>query len=71
MSAKATPWFVMLVMIAVTGCIPTAEREVIVYTALDREFSEPILNQFTDESKIEVLPKYDAESRRARRRTSM
>lgn len=36
--------------------------EVIVYTALDREFSEPILDQFTRQTGIAVRPKYDIES---------
>lgn len=36
--------------------------EVIVYTALDREFSEPIFEDFTRETGIQVLAKYDTES---------
>ena len=33
-----------------------------VYSALDREFSEPILERFTQETRIRALPKYDLES---------
>lgn len=44
------------------GCGQSAREEVVVYTALDREFSEPILEQFESETGIRVLPKYDAES---------
>ncbi len=34
----------------------------VVYTALDREFSEPILKQFEQQSKIDVAPAFDVES---------
>ncbi len=37
-------------------------REVVVYTALDRGFSEPILQQFEAETGIKVLPRYDTEA---------
>lgn len=37
-------------------------RQVVVYTALDREFSEPILEAFTKRTGIEVLANYDTES---------
>lgn len=44
------------------GCGPEVPREVIVYTALDREFSEPIFDRFTANTGIIVRPKYDTES---------
>lgn len=44
------------------GCWSAAPREVVVYTALDREFSEPILQAFEKETGIKVLAKYDVES---------
>ena len=37
-------------------------REVVVYTALDRSFSEPIFELFSAETGIRVRPLYDAES---------
>ncbi|MBI5155580.1 ABC transporter substrate-binding protein, partial [Candidatus Poribacteria bacterium] len=37
-------------------------REVVVYTALDREFSEPIFTRFTEKTGITVKPVYDTES---------
>ncbi|MEZ6072501.1 MAG: extracellular solute-binding protein [Pirellulales bacterium] len=40
---------------------PTA-NEVVVYTALDREFSEALLDDFTGETGVEALPKFDTES---------
>ena len=38
------------------------ETEVVVYAALDREFSEPILKRFEAETGIRVLATYDVES---------
>ncbi len=35
---------------------------VVVYSALDREFSEPILSDYEKASGVEVLPKFDVES---------
>jgi len=35
---------------------------VVVYTALDRGFSEPILTKFLEQTGITVLPKYDTEA---------
>jgi iron(III) transport system substrate-binding protein len=43
-----------------TGC--EQQPEVVVYAALDREFSEPLLNDFTAQTKIKTLGKYDLES---------
>ncbi|MBN2560440.1 MAG: extracellular solute-binding protein [Phycisphaerae bacterium] len=53
---------------ALAGCgdkadAPAAKNhEVVVYTALDRHFSEPILNDFTAKTGIKVRPVYDTES---------
>ncbi len=38
------------------------ENEVVVYAALDREFSEPILRDIGAELNLNVLPRYDVES---------
>ncbi|MGE3821345.1 MAG: extracellular solute-binding protein [Isosphaeraceae bacterium] len=37
-------------------------RPVVVYSALDREFSEPILDDYTSKTRVKVLPKFDIES---------
>ncbi|MFM2096658.1 MAG: hypothetical protein RIS70_3782 [Planctomycetota bacterium] len=37
-------------------------REVVVYVALDREFSEPLLEEFRQRTGVKVLAKYDVES---------
>lgn len=45
-----------------SGCIQNSEEEVVVYCALDKEFSETILNEFSQKTGIKVLPKFDQES---------
>jgi iron(III) transport system substrate-binding protein len=47
---------------ALSGCQRLSDPEVVVYTALDREFSEPVLSDFTSKTGIRVLPKFDEES---------
>ncbi len=47
---------------ACPGCWNARSPEIVVYSALDREFAEPVLNRFTQDSGIRVLAKYDDES---------
>ena len=49
-------------LVSLAGCWLPDEEEVVVYAALDREFSEPILNQFAEDSGVSVLASYDVES---------
>ena len=51
-----------LILFSFTGCMSKKENEVVVYAALDREFSEPILLDVATELKLSVLPRYDVES---------
>ena len=44
------------------GCWKAEENSVVVYTALDSEFSEPILKDFSKETGITAAPKFDVES---------
>ncbi len=44
------------------GCIGRSQNEVVVYAALDKEFSKAILDDFEKQSGIKVLPKFDWES---------
>src|SRR6478735_4240682 len=47
------------------GCTPPGGgggREVVVYTALDREFSEPLLRAYGARTGVRVVPKFDIES---------
>jgi iron(III) transport system substrate-binding protein len=53
---------VAVLALALVGCWSGSAEEVVVYAALDREFSEPVLNDFSKSSGIAVLPKYDDES---------
>lgn len=45
-----------------TGCLQKSEQEVVVYCALDKEFSDSVLADFEAETGIKVLPKFDQES---------
>lgn len=45
-----------------SGCLDANGPEVIVYTALDQGFSEPIFDEFTRETGIAVRAKFDTES---------
>ena len=49
---------------AVGGCGGSgrARGRVVVYSSLDREFAEPVLNAYERETGVEVLPKFDVES---------
>ena len=64
-STKFVSWAhlgLLTILITAIGCWTSSPRQVVVYTALDREFSEPIFRDFTDQTGIIVLPKYDTES---------
>ena len=51
-----------IAMLFAIGCIRPAGREVVVYCALDREFSQPIFDEFTRSTGIAVRAKFDTES---------
>jgi iron(III) transport system substrate-binding protein len=44
------------------ACRPRSDQEVVAYVALDREFAEPVLDDFTRETGIQVVSKFDFES---------
>ena len=46
----------------IAGCWSSEGPEVVVYTALDAEFSKPILEKFGQATGTSVLPKFDVES---------
>ncbi len=50
--------------LGLAGCLggESGRDEVVVYSALDREFSQPILDAFSTETGVRVLPAYDVES---------
>jgi iron(III) transport system substrate-binding protein len=51
-----------LIVLVLSGCAKREPPEVVVYTALDQEFSKPIFNEFTNSSGVGVKAKYDTES---------
>ena len=52
----------IVILAALAAGCTSGQPEVVVYAALDREFSEPILNDFTKATGVKVLAKYDDES---------
>jgi iron(III) transport system substrate-binding protein len=51
-----------LILFAVTGCWRPASNEVVVYAALDSEFSGPVLDRFSSDFDLEPLVVFDGES---------
>ncbi|TWU58719.1 Fe(3+)-binding periplasmic protein precursor [Rubripirellula tenax] len=51
-------------VVALAGCVPKAESDVVVYSALDQEFAMPILDAFerTTDHDTGVISKFDVES---------
>ncbi|OHB78209.1 MAG: hypothetical protein A2W31_11175, partial [Planctomycetes bacterium RBG_16_64_10] len=52
----------LALVLVVAGCLRSSGPEVVVYTALDSTFSEPILQDFTANTGITVLPRFDTEA---------
>jgi iron(III) transport system substrate-binding protein len=52
----------MILVLCLPGCWRSSPNEVVVYTALDSEFSGPILDRFGREADATPLPVFDAES---------
>ncbi len=55
----------LLASLLLAVCRPVADgarRQVVVYTALDEDFSRPVFEEFTRQTGIEVLGKFDTES---------
>ncbi|MEA1950544.1 MAG: extracellular solute-binding protein [Planctomycetota bacterium] len=46
----------------VVGCWPSSSNDVVVYTALDSQFSEPVFEAFSAETGVDVRSKFDTES---------
>jgi len=55
---------IFTIPITQVGCEDTTDTttQVVVFTALDRVYSEPILKRFEEQTGIEVIVKYDAEA---------
>jgi iron(III) transport system substrate-binding protein len=67
-SSTTRRWLPVVVILSLglllpgVGCQRSSQQEVVIYCALDREFSEQVLDDFEAESGIDVLAKYDVES---------
>lgn len=61
-SCRATTVFALFSVSLMAGCWASNDHSVIVYTALDRDYAEPIFQEFEQRTGIRVLPKYDTES---------
>lgn len=60
---RAAPWLLIWIACAApAGCWRGSGPEVVVYTALDSEFSQPILDDFSRVTGIAVRAKFDVES---------
>ena len=56
-------FWICTVALLLCGCTGGGDgNEVVVYTALDEEFSRPILERFDQQTGIRTLPKFDIES---------
>src|SRR5262245_48700520 len=55
---------VALLMLIFAGCQPPTAR-VVLYSAQDREFGEPILADFENSAKLSVVPKWDTEANKS------
>jgi len=53
---------VSLIVIALVGCNEKGNPEVVVYTSVDRIYSEPLFESFYEETGIKVLAVYDVEA---------
>lgn len=62
MSKVPAIFLLALLAALLVGCLTKQEQEVVVYAALDSEFSQPILEDFTRQTGIAVRPKFDVES---------
>jgi len=58
------PVAALLIACSLSGCVQRSESDVVVYSALDQEFAEPILDSFerSTEDATTVIRKFDVES---------
>lgn len=67
-NCRSPLWQLAIAIFAVTIAVSfpmlslAQSQEVVVYAALDREFSEPLLEAYGKSTGVTVLPKYDVES---------
>ncbi len=52
----------LVLTLGTVGCGPPGGRVVVVYSAQDPEFAEPVLKAYAEETGVDVVPKFDVES---------
>lgn len=63
LARRASAYGLALSMMAVAaGCWWSPDEQVVVYCAQDAEFAEPIFEEYTSRTGVEVRPKFDVES---------
>ncbi len=55
-------WIALLLLGMAAGCTAGEAPDLVVYTALDEEFSDPILKEYGQQYGVKVAPKYDTEA---------
>ncbi|MBN2290976.1 MAG: extracellular solute-binding protein [Pirellulales bacterium] len=50
------------IFLTIVGCWSSSKNDLVVYTALDSHFSEPVFEAFSTETGVDVRPKFDTES---------
>jgi iron(III) transport system substrate-binding protein len=53
---------IVYTIIMLTSCFDAASNQVVVYSALDQEFAEPLLEAYEKKTNIDVIAKFDVES---------
>ena len=51
-----------LLLLTSTGCWNSGDNEIVVYTALDQDFSEPIFDEFEQKTAGDIQARFDFES---------
>lgn len=54
----------LLLLVSFTGCTKAADR-VVLYSAQDREFAEPLFDDFRQQSKLTLAAKFDTEANKS------
>ena len=58
-------FFLVGLLVGLVGCSAASKDRVVVYCALDREFAEPILQEFTHTTGLVVVPRFDEEANKS------
>jgi iron(III) transport system substrate-binding protein len=61
---RSRPW-ALVCLLFLAGCAASAKQRVVLYSAQDPEFAAQVLPQFTAQTGLEVLPKYDTEANKS------